>query len=70
MFKILKDNKIIGISETTPVLLDEYEVIEVDESINDYTQIEGEYLLNTDEMVISFKQDYIRSVRNQLLKNN
>lgn len=48
MFKILKDNKIIGISETTPTLLDNYEVVEVDEDINDYIQINGEYLLKSE----------------------
>lgn len=67
MFKILKDDKIIGISETTPELLDNYEVIEVDEDINSYVQVDGEYLLNTNDKVILFLQEQVRQVRNNLL---
>lgn len=49
MFKVIKDNKIIGVSENEPVLLDKYEVQEDNEhSISDYEQYQGEYLLKTD----------------------
>lgn len=67
MFKILKDNKIIGISETTPVLLDEYEVVEVNESVSDYIQVNGEYLLKSDERAIAQMQADIRAIRDSYL---
>lgn len=49
MFKVIKDNKIIGVSENEPVLLDKYEVQEDNEhSVSDYEQYQGEYLLKSD----------------------
>lgn len=49
MFKVLKDNKIIGVSEQEPVLLDAYEVQEdTKHSVSDYEQYNGEYLLKSD----------------------
>lgn len=57
MFKILKDNKIIGISESTPSLLDNYEIIEVDEDINSYVQVNGEYVLKTDSKAIKLANE-------------
>lgn len=49
MYKVIKENKIIGISEVKPVLLDEYEVIEdTEHTCEDYEQYNGEYLLKED----------------------
>jgi hypothetical protein len=49
MFKVIKDNKIIGISEKEPVLLDEYIVEEdTEHTTSDYEQYQGEYLLKDD----------------------
>ena len=75
MYKILKENKIIGVSEDYPVLLDEYEVIEDKEhSVNDYIQIQKnlmekcEYLLKTDEKAISYMKDKERETRDYYLE--
>ena len=75
MYKILKENKIIGVSEDYPVLLDEYEVIEDKEhSVNDYIQIQKnlmeqcEYLLKTDEKAISYMKDKERETRDSYLE--
>lgn len=47
MFKIIKENKIIGISEEYPVLLDEYEVVEdTEHTIEDYKHYDGEFTLH------------------------
>lgn len=49
MFKVIKDNKIIGVTENKPVLLDNYEVKEdTEHSVSDYEQYNGEYLLKSD----------------------
>lgn len=49
MFKVIKENKIIGVSEQEPVLLDAYEVEEdTEHSVDDYEQYNGEYLLKSD----------------------
>lgn len=49
MFKVIKDHKIIGISEEYPILLDEYVVEEdTEHSVSDYEQYNGEYLLKSD----------------------
>lgn len=49
MFKVIKDNKIIGISKQEPVLLDSYDVEEDTEHVvDDYQQYNGEYLLKSD----------------------
>lgn len=48
MFKIIKDNKIIGVSENEPVLLDKYEVQEdTERTISDYMQVNGEFVLTS-----------------------
>ena len=49
MYKVIKDNKIIGISEDYPKLLDSYEVVEdTEHSCDDYEEYNGEYLLKKD----------------------
>ena len=49
MYKVIKDNKIIGISEGTPKLLDDYEVVEdAEHTCEDYEQYNGAYLLKED----------------------
>lgn len=69
MFKIIKDNKIIGVSENEPVLLDNYEVQEdTEHSISDYTQVNGEYVLTSSNEAIKQRKEQVRSVRNQYLK--
>ena len=49
MFKVLKENKIIGVSETYPTLLDAYEVVEdTEHTVENYEQYKGEYLLKSE----------------------
>lgn len=49
MFKVIKDNKIIGVSEQEPVLLDSYDIEEdTEHTVDDYEQYQGEYLLKED----------------------
>ena len=48
MFKVIKENKIIGVSEESPVLLDKYEIEEdTEHSVFDYLQVNGEYVLTS-----------------------
>lgn len=49
MFRIIKENKIIGVSEQEPVLFDNYDVEEdIEHTVSDYEQYNGEYLLKED----------------------
>ena len=69
MFKVLKDNKIIGVSENKPVLLDYYNVKEdTEHSVSDYIQVNGEYVLTSSAEAIEQKKAEVRAVRNQYLK--
>ena len=69
MFKVIKDNKIIGVSEQEPVLLDNYDVEEdTEHSVSDYTQINGEYVLTSSAEAIEQKKAEVRAVRNQYLE--
>ena len=68
MFKIIKDNKIMGVSENKPVLLDNYDVEEdTEHSVSDYMQINGEYVLTSSAEAIEQKKVEVRTVRNQYL---
>ena len=65
MYKVIKDNKIIGISEGYPKLLDSYEVAEdTEHTCEDYEQYNGEYLLKEDipaptyEEIDKAREDY------------
>lgn len=69
MFKVLKDNKIIGVSENKPVLLDNYNVEEdTEHSVADYIQVNGEYVLTSSDEAIEQRKQEVRSVRNQYLE--
>ena len=69
MFNVIKDNKIIGVSENKPVLLDNYEVQEDNEhSVSDYTQINGEFVLTSSDEAIEQRKEQVRAVRNQYLE--
>lgn len=69
MFKIIKDNKIMGVSENEPVLLDNYEVQEdAEHSVSDYLQVNGEYVLTSSAEAIEQKKADVRAVRNQYLE--
>ena len=65
MYKVIKDEKIIGVSEEEPKLLDEYEVIEdTEHTCDDYEQVDGEYLLKQD-VPVEYKNEQIRQQRQQ-----
>ena len=69
MFKIMKDNKIVGVSENEPVLLDNYEVQEDNEhSVSDYMQINGEFVLTSSDEAIEQRKEQVRAVRNKYLE--
>lgn len=66
MFKVIKDNKIIGVSENEPVLLDNYEVEEdTDHNVDDFIHVDGEFVLKTDDRAIEVKKEQVRAVREQ-----
>lgn len=68
MFKILKENKIIGVSEESPVLLDKYEIEQDEEhTVADYTQVNGEYVLTSSAEAIEQRKEEVRAIRNQYL---
>lgn len=68
MFKVIKKNKIIGISEKEPVLLDRYEVVkDAEHTIDDFVQVNGEYVLTSSEEAVEQMKSEIRAVRNQYL---
>ena len=69
MFKVIKDNKIIGVSENKPVLLDNYSIEEdIEHTVADYIQVNGEYVLASSNEAIEQKKEDVRAVRNQYLK--
>lgn len=63
MFKVIKDNKIIGISEEYPTLLDGYEVIEdAEHTCDEYAQYNGEFIFKED-VPVDYKNEQIRAKR-------
>lgn len=63
MYKVIKEEKIIGISEDVPSLLDKYEVIEdVEHTCDDYEQVNGEFLLKQD-VPVDYQNEQIRQQR-------
>lgn len=63
MYKVIKDNKIVGVSEDIPSLLDEYEVIEdTEHTCDDYEQVNGEFLLKQD-VPVDYQNEKIRAER-------
>lgn len=68
MFKVIKDNKIIGVSENEPVLLDNYEVEEdTDHNVDDFIHVDGEFVLKTDDKAIRQEKDQRIAELKQLL---
>lgn len=69
MFKVIEDNKIVGVSENEPVLLDNYEVQEdTEHTVSDYMQVNGEYVLVSSDEAIEQKKADVRAVRNSYLE--
>ena len=68
MFKVIKDNKIIGISENYPVLLDDYEIIEdIEHTCEDYKRYGEEFtLIDIDKENEIAKQNRERAYANEV----
>ena len=65
MFKVISENKIIGISEDYPEFLDDYDVIEdTQHTVSDYEQYDGEYILKQD-VPAEYQNEQIRKQRQQ-----
>ena len=66
MFKVLKDNKIIGVSENEPVILDIYSVEEdTEHTVSDYLQVNGEFVLASSTEAIEQKKAEARAERDR-----
>lgn len=71
MFKAIKDNKIIAISDTDsafPCLVCDSIANEPDHTTADYVQVNGEYVLASSEEAIEQKKADVRAVRNSYLE--
>lgn len=72
MFKAIKDNKIIAISDTNSsfhCLVCDAIANEPDHTTADYVQVNGEYVLTSSAEAIEQKQAEKRAVRNQYLSD-
>lgn len=70
MFKVLKDGKIIGVSNKEPTLLGNYEVYEDLEHVaEDYVHIDGKFVLNTSAEAKEDRKEKIRLIRDKMLSN-
>ena len=71
MYKAIKDNKIIAISDTDSqfkfMVKDSVEIDE-EHTTADYTMVGSEYVLNDDEKAIELKKEQVRAVRNDYLE--
>lgn len=69
MFKIIKDNKIVSVSNSDVVIGLDYDVIKKDteHSVSDYMQVNGEFVLTSSAKAIEQKKADVRSVRNSYL---
>lgn len=68
MYKAIKDNKIIAISDTDSqfkfMVKDSVEIDE-EHTTADYTMVGSEYVLNDDEKAIKLKKEQVRAIREQ-----
>lgn len=70
MFKAIKNNKIIAINETGdfPCLVHDSIEEDMEHSISDYMQVNGEYVLTSSDEAIEQKKADVRTVRNSYLE--
>ena len=71
MFKAIKDNKIIAISDIDskfPCLVCDSIANEPDHTTADYMQLNGEYVLTSSAEAIEQKKEEVRAVRNSYLE--
>ena len=72
MFKAIKDNKIIRVvyewSDQDKRFCPDVELVEdIEHTPEDYTNIDGEFVLNTDVRAIEYKKNRVREIRNSYL---
>ena len=66
MYKIIKDTKIVGVSEDVPSLLDEYEIVEdIEHTTTDYIQYNGEFILKDSEEAIELEKEKVLAIRDE-----
>ena len=70
MFKALKDDKIIAINESGdfPCLVHNSVEEDTEHTVEDYLQVNGEYVLTSSAEAIEQKKAEVRAVRNQYLE--
>lgn len=71
MYKAIKDNKIIAVSDTDSefkFLLKDVVASDLNHITTDYTMVGSEYVLNSDEKAIEAKKEQVRAVRNSYLE--
>ena len=70
MFKAIKDNKIIAINDSGkfPCLVHDSVEEDMEHSVSDYLQVNGEYVLTSSAEAIEQRKEEVRAVRNQYLE--
>lgn len=70
MFKAIKDNKIIAINETGdfPCLVYDTTEEDTEHTVQDYIQVNGEFVLTSSAEAIEQRKKEVRAVRNQYLE--
>jgi len=71
MYKAIKDNKIIAVSDTDNVfkfMVKDGVETDSEHTSADYVMVGSEYVLNDDERAIEVKKEQVRAVRNQYLE--
>lgn len=71
MYKAIKDNKIIAVSDTDNVfkfMVKDGVETDSEHEVTDYVMVGSEYVLNDDERAIEVKKERVRAVRNQYLE--
>lgn len=72
MYKALKDSKIIAINSSGkfPCLIYDEVVEDAEHTLEDFTLISGEYVLNEDSRAIDVKKALTREIRNNYLSES
>lgn len=72
MYKAIKDNKIIAVSDTDnqfKFMVKDGVETDSEHTSADYTMVGSEYVLNDDEKAIEVKKEQVRAVRNSYLSD-
>ena len=69
MYKVLGANKIVGVSEEYPKVYGNYEIVEdMEHTVDDYEQFNGEYLLKSDIPAPSTEEQKQKRAQTYLLE--